>query len=87
MLLSVLNWSRNNTANGIMRTLLRIFPPILKLLFHLTLLIVFLTWPTIQYPIKVAFILGIWTINCLIPPIDAELVGRHRRIREGHDYL
>ena len=70
-----------------MRTLLRIFSPVLKLLLHITLLIMVFTWPEIQYPTKFASILVIWTINCLIPPTDVELMGRHRRRREGHDSL
>ena len=69
-----------------MRTILRIFYPILKLLMNITLFIMVLTLPAIQYPIKVASILGIWTIKCLIPLTDVELMGRHRRMREGHDY-
>ena len=63
------------------------FYPILKLLFHISLLIMVLAWPVIQYPIKVPSILGIFTINLLIPPKDAELIGRHGRTREGHDPL
>ena len=70
-----------------MRTLLRIFYPILKLILHIKLLIMVLTWTAIQYPIKVISILGIWTINCLIPPMDKELVGRHRRRRKVHESL
>ena len=46
-----------------------------------------LTWPTIQYLIKIASILGIWTTNCLILPTDVELMGGHRLMREGDDYL
>ena len=46
-----------------------------------------LTWPAIQYPIKVAYILGIWKMNCLIPPMDAELMNRHRCAREEHDSI
>ena len=63
MLLSVLNWARNNTAHGIMRTLLRIFSLILELILLVTLLVIVLTWPEIQYPIKVESILEIWTIK------------------------
>ena len=87
MLLELLKWALKNTAHGVMRTLLRISSPILKLLLHITLLIMFLPWPAIQCPIKVVSIIGIWTINCLIPPTDTELMGRHRLTREGHDYL
>ena len=36
-------------------------------------------------PVKVAYILGIWKINCLIPLRNVEQIGRHRRMREGHD--
>ena len=87
MLLELLNCSLKNTAHGIMRTLLRIFSPILKLLLHITFLIIFLPWPAIQCLVKVVSIIWIWTINCLIPPTDTELMGRHRLTREGHDYL
>ena len=87
MILALLKGSLKNTSHGIMRTLLRIFSPVLKLFLHITLLIMLLTWPATQYPIKVAYILGIWKINCLIPPTDTENMGRHRRTREGHDSL
>ena len=61
-----------------MRTTLMIFYPILKLLLHIKLLIMVLAWPTIQYPTKVASIICIGKINCLITMTDAELMGRHR---------
>ena len=54
---------------------------ILKLLLHISLLIMVLTWPIIQYIIKVASFLGIFTINCLVPPMDEKLMVRHRRTR------
>ena len=54
---------------------------------YITLLIIVLTWPAIQYPIKIASILGIWTTNFLIPPTDVELMGGHRRTREGDDSI
>ena len=75
MLLVLLKWYLNNISHGIMRTLLRIMFPILNLLLYITLLIMVLTWPVTHYLIKIACILGIWTINCLIPPTDAELMG------------
>ena len=37
--------------------------PTIHLLLHITILIMVLTWPAIQYPIEVASILGIFTIN------------------------
>ena len=77
MLLVILKYALKNTARGIMRTLLRSFSPILNLLFHITLLVISLTWPAIQYPIKVAYILGIFTINCLASPMDTERIGIH----------
>ena len=40
-----------------------------------------------QYPIKISSITGIWTTNCMIPPIDAELMGGCRHMRERYDYL
>ena len=70
-----------------MRTLLRIFSPILKVLLHVTLLTMVLTWTTIQYPINITYILKFFTIKCLIPPTDAELMGRHRPTREKHTSL
>ena len=39
------------------------------------------------YTIKVEYIIGIWKIHFLIPPMDAELMGRHRDTSEGHDSL
>ena len=42
-----------------------------------------LTWPAIQYPIKIESILGIWTTNLLIPTMDVELMGGHIRTRGG----
>ena len=46
-----------------------------------------LTWTTIQNSINISSILGIWTTNFLIPPTEAELMGGHIRMREGHEYL
>ena len=43
MLLAILKWALKNTAHDIMRTRLRIFSPILKLLFHTKTLIMVLT--------------------------------------------
>ena len=80
----ILKWYLKNTAHGIMRNLLRIFSPTLKLLLHIKILMMVLTWPAIKYPIKVASILGISKINCLIPPMNYELMGRHRSVREVH---
>ena len=87
MLLVLLKWALNNTAHVIMRTAPRIFYPIIKLLLHITLLILVLPCPTIQYPMKVPSILGIWTINCLVQPTDMELMGIHRRTREVHESI
>ena len=82
MILVLLNRFLKNTAHGIMRTLLRIFSTILHLLLHIKLFIMVLTWPKIQYPIKVTYIIEVQTINCLILIIDAELMGRHGYTRE-----
>ena len=43
MLLALLKWDLKNTAYGIMRNLLKIFSPILKLLLYIILLIMVLT--------------------------------------------
>ena len=82
MLLELLKWDLKNTAHVITRTLLRIFSPILKSLFHVTLLVMVLTWPAIHFSVKVASILVIYKINCLVLPMDVEMVGSHRRTRE-----
>ena len=81
MLLAILKWALKNTSHSIMRTLVRIFSPILRLLLHITILIMFLNWPAIQCPIKVAYILGICKINFLIPKTEAELMDRHRHTK------
>ena len=65
-----------------MRTLLRITYPILDLSLHFTLYIMFYTWSVTQYPIKTTSILVICKMNCLIPPIYAELMYGHRHKRE-----
>ena len=70
MLLALLKWDLKNTLHGIMSTLLMIFYTIIQLLLKIKILIMVLTWPEIQYPIKVESILDIWKINCLIPPTD-----------------
>ena len=87
ILLAHFKWTLKNTAHGIMRKLLRIFYPILNLLFLVKFLTMVLTWPAIQYPTKVASIIGIWTIHYLIPPTEAKLLIRHMSTREGHDSL
>ena len=46
-----------------------------------------LTRPAIQYPINIAFILGIFTTNLLIPPTYAQLIGGYRHTWEGDEYL
>ena len=43
-----------------------------------------LTWPITLYPINITSIVGIWKTDCLIPPVNAELMGRNRRKKEGH---
>ena len=68
MLRVFLKWSIKNISHIIIRTLLRIMFPVLNLLLYIMLLIMVLTWPATRYPIKITFILGIWTTNCLIPP-------------------
>ena len=70
MLLALLKWDLKNTLHGIMSTLLMIFYTIIQLLLKIKILIMVITWPEIQYPIKVESILDIWKINCLIPPTD-----------------
>ena len=70
MLLALLKWDLKNTLHGITSTLLMIFYTIIQLLLKIKILIMVLTWPEIQYPIKVESILDIWKINCLIPPTD-----------------
>ena len=87
MILVFLKWSLNNMLHGITRTLLRIMPHILNLLLYITILIMVLTWPATYYPIKIKSIIGIWNINRLIPPTDAEIMGGNRRTREGYEYL
>ena len=66
----LLKWVLYNVSHVIMRILLRVMSPILNLLLPITLLFVVLTWTTIQYPIKITFILDIWAKNCLVPSID-----------------
>ena len=46
-------------------------------------------WSVTQYLIKTVSILGIWKMNCLIPPTDAELMGgcRHKKERYYPTYL
>ena len=51
------------------------------------LIIMVLIWTSIKYPINISSILGIWTINCLIPPMDAELMDGHIRTRDVYDLL
>ena len=59
--------------------------PIINLLLYITLLLMVLTWPVTQYPIKIALIMGIWEANCLIPPTYAALMGGLIRTREGNE--
>ena len=82
MLLTLIKWYLHNISHGIMRTLIRIMLPILKLLLYITVLYMVLTWSATQYHINIVSILGIWTKNCLIPPSEEELMGRHRCTRE-----
>ena len=63
------------------------FFPVVKSLLYITLLIVVLICPAIQYPINIASILGIWTTDFLITQTDAELIGVHRYKRERDDSL
>ena len=70
-----------------MRNLLWTPLPILNLLLYITLLIMVLTWPVIQYPINIASIIGIWKTNYIILPTDVELMGGYRLMREVDDSL
>ena len=62
-------------------------PTVFILLFYIALLTMVLIWTTIEYPIKVAYIIGIWKTTCFIPPTEAELMGGHICMRERHDSL
>ena len=70
-----------------MSTLIRVMSPILNLLLYITLILMALTWTATHYPINISSIIGIWATNCLITPMEAELMDRCRRMREGHDSL
>ena len=59
MLLALLKWDLKNTLHGIMSTLLMIFYTIIQLLLKIKILIMVLTWPEIQYTIKVSSIIGL----------------------------
>ena len=85
MLLVFLKWALKNISQGITRNLLRVMCSILNLLLYITLLLIILTWPTTQYPINIASILGIWEKYYLIQPTDTELIGGYRCTREGCD--
>ena len=63
------------------------FSPIFNLLLYITLIIMFLTWPAIQYPIKTKYIIGIWSTNCMIPPTGVELMVVQRLTKELNNYL
>ena len=66
---------------------LKDLPPIFNLLLYITMLVMALTYPAIQYSIMIVYIPGIWTKNCLIPLTDTGLVGGYRRTMERHDSL
>ena len=87
MILEFIKWILKNISHSAIRTLLRIFFLVFNLLFYITLLIMVLTWPAIQYPINITSILGIWKTNFLITPTDTELMGVQRRTRGGNGSL
>ena len=61
MVLILFKWIIKNFSHRIIRILLRTMTPVFDLFFYIKLLLVVLTWPTIQHPINIKFILVIWT--------------------------
>ena len=67
-----------------MRILIRVMSPILDLSLYITLPLMILTCPTIQYYVNITSTLVIWETNWLIPPMDTEIMHRLRCKREGY---
>ena len=78
-------WIFNKISHEIMRILLRAMNPVLYLFSQITLLLMVLTWTSIQNPINITPILGICKTNCTILLMDTELMGGLQHTREGDD--
>ena len=76
-------WILNNTPLWGTRIILEVMKPVFDLTIYLILLLMAITWIFTKYPIKVTSVLGIWTMNCLIPEMDTKLMGIHQNIRDG----
>ena len=57
--------------------------PVIDLTIWFALLFVVLTCTFIKYPIKIMSFIGIWTLNYLIPPNCAKLMGGIQCTKEG----
>ena len=86
MILLILKWILQNNSHGTIRIILTVISRINNILLHIVLLPMVLTWTAIQYLIKIALILVIWEINCLISPTEEDLVGGIRLTREGYGH-
>ena len=81
MLLILFKFFLHNISHVIIMILLRMMPHILNLFLHVILLLMVLTWPSIQYPINITSILGIRETNFIIPPSETEFIGKRRSMR------
>ena len=75
MILIILKWELQNISHGVMRIILLVISPILNIFLHSRIILMVLTWPAIQYPIKTSSVLGISSTKLLIPLTDAEVMG------------
>ena len=75
IILILLKWVLYHIQHLIVRILQNFMSPILNLFLYITLILLFLIWTSIQFPIKFLSIIGIGETNWLIPTIDVELMG------------
>ena len=73
----------NKTLIWSMILLLVILNPFVDLFTYTMLIFVVFTWPVMKYPVQIAPVLCIWTLNCLISPNDSDLMGECHFIRGG----
>ena len=55
---------------------------VIYIIISFIILCVVITWPLIKYPTNTTSGLGIWTLKCLIPSTNYDIMGGHQCTRE-----
>ena len=73
-------WIPQNISHWITSIILIVMSPVINVYLYIKLLRMVLTCPSIQYPVKITSILGIWATKCIIMKMDVEMMDENFRI-------